>query len=67
MELILRWDVRDQVLAEMKDMQILHVLSRVRHASLPGRLTVCDNVNGKAGRTPQNMEFIQIICSHGIK
>ena len=54
-ELILRWDVFDTILAEMKDIQMLQVSDRVGHASFSGRptVTVCDNVNanGKAGRT----------------
>ena len=36
-ELILRWDVCDTILAEMKDIQMLQVLGRVGHASFSGR------------------------------
>ena len=68
MELILPWDVcEDTILAEMKDIQMLQVSSRVGHAPFPGwpTVTVCDNVNGKAGRTRRLKT--RIIRSHGIK
>ena len=67
MELILCWDVCDQVLGKMKDIQILQVSGRVGHASFPGRrsMTVYDNLIKMASsrrpsrpdQTLQNMDF----------
>ena len=54
------------VINEGYNILMLQVSGRVRHASFPSRLTVCDNVNGgEAGRTRRLKTWI--IHSHGIK
>ena len=73
MELILRWDVCDQVLGKMKD-KCYGADERPARLRPSGRLTVFEEITiaspwrrSRPAQLVQNMEFIGIICSHGIK
>ena len=70
MELILRWDVCDQVLDKMKD----KCYGADERPARRGRLTVFEEITmaspqrgSRLAQTARNMEFIGSIRSHGIK
>ena len=70
MVLILRWNMCDQVLVEMKD-KCYGADERPAHR---GQLTVFEQIimasprrGNRPSQTAQNMEFIGSIHSHGIK